>query len=248
MNELITIKLQEAVSLFTEDFTEEWFGAFVFGSQNYGLEYEGSDIDVRIIYISDKNKPCRFRVLETGEHIEAISLFNFYVGLRDMDFQCLETLYSKYVLINSKYESFWNILQQRREELAHLNERLWLEQFLYQCKITKERFDNNITEDLASLEKFGYAVKPLYHFTRFEETIQKYLMGQPYEQVLLSDKREELIFIKQGGYSQADAKKLVNEKYQYLSNLTAPLLKTANMQLEYWLRKTFANFFEGRPI
>jgi DNA polymerase sigma len=44
-------RLKEHLFYFSEHCEDDWFGIFLFGSQNQGLNHEGSDVDSRVISI-----------------------------------------------------------------------------------------------------------------------------------------------------------------------------------------------------
>ena len=83
-----------------------FIGAFLYGSQNYGLDTEESDKDI-IILIKDNDKSHRQIKKSTGV-IKIYTLKHFLVQLEKGDMECYEILYTKHRIINKKYENIFN--------------------------------------------------------------------------------------------------------------------------------------------
>ena len=79
-----------------------FIGIFLYGSQNYGLDYEKSDTD-SILLVQSANKPKQELQTLTGK-IKIYTLKYFIYRLKQGDLECYEILYSKYKRINPIYE------------------------------------------------------------------------------------------------------------------------------------------------
>lgn len=79
-----------------------FIGIFLYGSQNYQLDYEESDTDsICIVYSADKSK----QELQTSTgNVKVYTLKYFIHRLKQGDLECCEILYTKYKIINSIYE------------------------------------------------------------------------------------------------------------------------------------------------
>ena len=89
-------------------------GVFLYGSQNYGLDTETSDVDTKAIYIPTFeeivfNKPISVEFhLPNGEHCEVKDIREYVKNLKKQSINFVETLFTKYFILNPKYEEFWN--------------------------------------------------------------------------------------------------------------------------------------------
>ena len=94
----------------------EVLGVFLYGSQNYDLQYEDSDIDCKAIVLQsfndfvkgDNNLANEVIKLENGNQIEVkeIRLMNSY--LLKQRFNFMEILFTEYKIINKKYKQEWD--------------------------------------------------------------------------------------------------------------------------------------------
>lgn len=102
MDDLI-IKLKEIKSSFTIDNSANFIGLFLFGSQNYHLSTEESDIDC-ILLLKDSTGFPKEAVTKYGK-IKIYSLKKFIKLLSCGVPQAYEILYTKYRIVNSLYEA-----------------------------------------------------------------------------------------------------------------------------------------------
>ena len=99
-------RIKEQLSYFCEHSEDDWFGIFLFGSQNYDLQWEESDIDSRVISIPKNPRALsECFVLDNGEHLEVIPIYYFCQGLLDMNNQVLETLFSRFYIPNMQFDT-----------------------------------------------------------------------------------------------------------------------------------------------
>ena len=100
-------------------------GIFLFGSQNYNLNTETSDIDaIAIITPSWKNVVYTERPISTTIFTDegSIKVMDVRLALRDMikpTIFSIEALYTQHKLINDKYLPFWSKLEKSRNLIAN---------------------------------------------------------------------------------------------------------------------------------
>lgn len=84
---------------------DNFIGIFLYGSQNYGLDYKESDTDsILIIHSADKSK--QELSTPTGK-AKVYTLKYFIYRLKQGDLECYEILYTKYKILNPVYEDFF---------------------------------------------------------------------------------------------------------------------------------------------
>lgn len=121
--------LREALKrgVITED---SWFLIAPYGSMNYGLYDENSDVDTKILLVPDMHdiitnigsKKCLSRVLDfENEKIEVKDVREFFRILKTGSINFMEILFSDYVKVNPKYLGEWYLLKSKREEIAYSN-------------------------------------------------------------------------------------------------------------------------------
>jgi hypothetical protein len=102
-------------------------GVFLFGSQNYGLEHEKSDVDALVIVCPSWNdviyaeKPLSRQIdTETGK----IQIRDVRLVLRDMakpHLSAIECLATDYSIINPMFENLWTKLKANTDSIAFAN-------------------------------------------------------------------------------------------------------------------------------
>lgn len=118
----------------------EYIGIFLYGSQNYGLDYESSDVDT-IVLIRAADRPKQILTFESGK-AKVYTLKYFLHRLALGDLECYEILYTQYNSLNPIYENEWSkfvanvslslcnprLQHSLRKKLSeHLNQVLWLQ-------------------------------------------------------------------------------------------------------------------------
>lgn len=95
---------------------EHILGVFLYGSQNYNLDTEDSDIDTKAIYVPTLDEIAagaapiskELTVGDTGEHIEVKDIRLMCQMWKKQNMNFLEILYTKYFVLNPKYEDIFN--------------------------------------------------------------------------------------------------------------------------------------------
>jgi predicted nucleotidyltransferase len=207
--------LNESLGYFTK---EEIVGIFLQGSQNYGLDYEESDIDTKLIvapsfYKVAMNKQpistTHFRA--NDEHIDFKDVRLYMQTFRKQNLNFLEILFTPYCLINDDYYDEWKRLVDNREMIAHMNP--------YQAVksmqgIAKEKYfamEHHYPKRMHMIEKFGYDPKQLHHLLRVEEYLTRYMAGESYEECLSPKNSAYLVEVKKGIYTLEQARELATE-------------------------------------
>lgn len=95
---------------------EHILGVFLYGSQNYNIDTEDSDIDTKAIYIPTLDEIAagaapiskELTVGDTGGHIEIKDIRLMCQMWKKQNMNFLEILYTKYFVLNPKYEDIFN--------------------------------------------------------------------------------------------------------------------------------------------
>ena len=106
----------------------EVFGVFLQGSQNYKLDYEGSDIDTKCIVIPtledivlNKQPVSTTLILEDNSHIDVKDIRLMWQCFRKQNINFLEILFTEYFRIPIQYFKFWEMMMDINEDIAHYN-------------------------------------------------------------------------------------------------------------------------------
>lgn len=214
------------------------FGIFYFGSENYNLSDENSDVDCRLIYfppIQDFNKQFEiqdYEANENQEHIECMDIKMFFHGLSILDLQILESLSTDYYWINPDFETEWEELRNIHDKISHCNERAFIENLKFKIEITLIRLQY-LEGEPSLIKECGYAAKAAHHILRLEEMWDKYITGASFKEASLSTQKDLLISMKRGEIPYDEAERLWTESSNRLNQkITAYTPKKADLRIE----------------
>lgn len=188
-------------------------GLFLQGSQNYGLDYEKSDVDTKLIITPtfeeiafNKQPISTTHVRANDEHIDFKDIRLYIQTFRKQNLNFLEILFTDFKWVNWQYADQWERLVRFREDIAHYN----LYQAIKSMKgIAMEKYhamEHPYPSKLEVLAQYGYDPKQLHHLLRVEEYIGRYINGDPYIDCLKPRRPEYLLEVKRGYYDLETAR------------------------------------------
>ena len=226
----------EALEYFPED---RIVGIFYQGSGNYGLDYEGSDVDTKLIVAPtfkdiamNKKAVSTTHIRANEEHIDFKDIRLYIQTFRKQNLNFLEILFTKYAIINPMYEAEWNRLVEFREEIAHYAP---VQAIKSMKGIAKEKYhamEHHYPARMSWIEKFGYDPKQLHHLLRVNEYISRYIDGVPYEECLMSRMPDYLQAVKLGFHKLEDARMIANWAIGCIDRMCDEYLKTCSTEVD----------------
>lgn len=215
INEKVHEHYREAKEYFPDD---SIVGIFLQGSQNYGLDYEGSDVDTKLIVVPtfkdiamNKKPVSTTHVRSNNEHIEWKDVRLYIQTFRKQNLKFIEILFTPYKIINLKYSYQWNRLINAREEIARYAPNQAIK---VMGGVSRERYhamEHRYPSRIEWIDRFGYDPKQLHHLIRMEQFIERYIQGQPYEHCLKDYDPEYMVKVKRGYYSLEEARKVADD-------------------------------------
>ena len=190
----------EALSLFPED---RIVGVFLQGSQNYGLDYEGSDIDTKCIVlptledlIFNRKPVSTTHVLPNEEHLDLKDVRLYFQTFRKQNLNFMEILFTKYKIVNPTYEYFWNKLVVNNEMIARYNPVGAVKTMKGIAMEKYHAMEHRYPSKVDLIDSIGYDPKQLHHLFRVEEYIKRYVNGEAYADCLMSNQSDYLREVK----------------------------------------------------
>ena len=210
--------LQEAQTLVPQ---KHIVGIFYQGSGNYGLDYEGSDVDTKCIVtptfkqIALARKPLSTtHVRANEEHIDMKDIRLYVQTFRKQNLNFLEILYTPYFYcVEVDFYNQWRRLMNAREEITHYDPVRSVKSMM---GIASEKYfamEHHYPARMNWIEKFGYDPKQLHHLLRVSEYLDRYLAGEPYGDCLLTKQADYLKEVKQGLHPLEEAREIANKVY-----------------------------------
>ena len=236
---------------YLESLGYEVLGVFLQGSQNYGLDYEGSDIDTKAIvipYLEDiilNNKPVSTTiVLDTNEHIDVKDIRIMFETFKKQNVNFLEILFTEYYVITERYYDLFKELLDHREEIAHYNTHVAVN-CMYGMMMEKYKaMEHPYPTIKDKIDKYGYDPKQLHHIIRMHEFLIKYMKGIDFEACMFPNDPKYLIKVKADALlslakAREVAPELCNEakklKDEYIATHPLEVNKEAEALLDYTL-------------
>jgi predicted nucleotidyltransferase len=188
--------LNNCVMKLKEMFGERLIYVAAYGSQNYGLSYEGSDYDFKAIIVPS------FDDIVFGRKIlsTTIELEDGLCCIKDIRAMCscwrkqnvnfIELLFTEYYYVNPIYTEEIRALRNNAEYIAHLDEAKALSCMVGMAKEKYAALFKPYPSQKEVVEKYGYAAKQLHHIHRLRALMSDYIEGKAYKDCLVS-KREK---------------------------------------------------------
>ena len=191
---------QEALELYPAD---RIIGIFCQGSQNYGLDYEGSDIDTKCFLVPTlediifNKKPVSTTYIRANEeHIDFKDIRLFLTTVRKQNLNFMEILFTKYKIVNPTYEPMWNRLIENNEQIARYNPVGAVKTMKGIAMEKYHAMEHRYPSKVELIDSIGYDPKQLHHLLRVEEYIKRYVNGESYADCLMSNQSDYLRNIK----------------------------------------------------
>lgn len=125
------------------------FGVFLYGSQNYGLSTEYSDIDaVAIVFPTPENiifkeKDSYTEVTGGNGNFHYQDVRDFFNQLRKGNPNAIEILTTDYYIINPEYEYYWNSVRNNKNIIWQVNPNSTLKAFEGMYHSYMKKFDSD---------------------------------------------------------------------------------------------------------
>lgn len=183
------------------------------GSQNYGLDIEGSDVDTKFVLaptfkeIAMNKKPVsttHIRANEEHTDLKDVRLMLQTFKKQNMNF--VELLFTPYTIINTLYSEQWNRLVQNRELIAHYCPYQAVKTMKGIAMEKYHAMEHEYPSKLEILAKYGYDGKQLHHLLRVLEFLERYIAEEPYKDCLRPRDPEYLKSVKQFYYPLEEAR------------------------------------------
>ena len=215
--------LDEAKRFFSED---SIVGIFLQGSQNYNLDYEGSDVDTKLIVcptfkeIAFNKKPISTtHIMENNEHIDFKDIRLYINEFRKQNINFLEILFTQYCWINPKYFTYWDSLINYRESIGRYNQYRAINAMRGMAYEKFSQMEKPMPHNAANIEKYGYEAKQLSHIMRLDDFVEKYIADMSFKSCLIPSNRDEIMKAKLGDYSLDYARDIAQEHLKHIDEL-----------------------------
>lgn len=170
----------------------DWFVISLQGSQNYHMDDEQSDIDTKLLLLPSvdelifNKKPISHTVvMENEEHVDCKDIRLYFNTFRKQNINFVEILFSDYVIVNPRYAYYWNMLVDNNEKLARMNPLAAIKCMCGMCHEKSKDLTREFPAKKELIKKYGYDSKQLCHILRIQDFLERYIVGEKYEDCLI---------------------------------------------------------------
>lgn len=213
-------------------------GVFLQGSQNYGLEYEGSDIDTKCIVLPSFEDFCLNKkpvsttlILPSNEHIDLKDIRLMFECFKKQNVNFIEILFTKYNLINEAFKSLYQPMIDNAESIARYNNYAFVNCMAGMSMEKYKALEHPYPTLVEKIKKYGYDPKQLHHILRMHEFTHRYILGETYGTCLKSKIPEYLIDVKRGCHSLEEARKIAKEKLDEIIEMKNVYMNTTPLSI-----------------
>lgn len=194
------------------------------GSQNYGLDvYDEnymSDVDTKAVvlpsfedFVYNRQPVSTTIVLENNEHIDVKDIRVMFDTYKKQNVNFIETLFTKFKIINSKYMDLVEPLFENREEIAHININQALRCMAGMSMEKLKAMEHPYPTIIDKIKKYGYDGKQLHHIIRMNDFIQAYVNGRTYEECLTTYENKNLLMDAKLNEFSLEIARIIAEEY-----------------------------------
>lgn len=203
------------------------FGVFLQGSQNYKLDYAGSDIDTKCIVLPAAedlilNKPpvSTTLILEDNSHIDLKDIRLMWQHFKKQNINYLEILFTDFIYVPHEYYSFWLDMFRINEEIAHSDNYAAVNCIVGMVLEKHKALCHPYPTLKEKIDKYGYDHKQLHHIIRCREFLDRYIAGVSFADCLIPQDIEYLISVKADYiYDLDQAKAIAKEAVEYVKEV-----------------------------
>lgn len=216
------------------------------GSQNYRLDYEGSDVDSKAMtvptledIVKNKKLVSYTHVRDNDEHIDVKDVRLMFDCFRKQNINFVEIIFSDYYWINPDFADEINELRVNAEAIARMDTYAAVKCMKGMAYEKYHALEHPYPAKATIIQEHGYDGKQLSHMVRIEEFLRKYLEGTPYKKCLISNQRERLITLKKHTLPLEQARQLAQQTLKNVDQLADNYCSFLMDREKYKNQKTF---------
>lgn len=234
----------EALQYFPE---EQIVGVFLQGSQNYELDYEGSDVDTKLIVVPSFKDICLNKkpvstthVRANDEHTDWKDVRLYMETFRKQNLNFLEILFTDFYIINPMYKEEWDRLVEAREFIARMNPHRAVKSMKGIAMEKYHAMEHRYLAKVDIIDKYGYDGKQVSHLDRVDDYLERYIAGEDYKDCLIPthSRRPRMMDFKMlSVYSLEEARVLAKEILDHVVEMADEFCAAHPDKEEVWVRE-----------
>lgn len=181
-------RLAEHLEKVQETYNNDYFVIALQGSQNYGIADEESDIDTKCLIIPtfdqlvfNKQAISHTLIMDNDEHCDVKDVREYFKIVRKSNINFVEIFFTKWYIVNPKYEDLWNYLIDNNERIARMNLYRAIAAMRGMALEKYHALEHEYPSRMHMIEKFGYDPKQLSHLLRVRYFLEQFVLDKPYQ-------------------------------------------------------------------
>lgn len=212
------------------------WATMLYGSQNYGLANEASDVDSKTMILPTlrevvlgAEQVSRESTLPDGSITTIKDFRGMFKNYLKGNINFVETLYTEYYLVNPAYGDFMDELREHRDLIANSQPIKLLHMAAGMARQKFTAMEKPFESKLPLIEKYGYDPKQLHHLDRLRLFIRTYKYTLDFEAALNSARtyHDDLMQLKTDPLPLEEARKMRDETMAHINQM----VERANHQL-----------------
>lgn len=199
-------------------------GVFLYGSQNYELDYEKSDVDTKAIVLPTLNDIVLNRqpvstTIDMGKNClcDVKDIRKMFDCFKKQNINFIELLFTQYYVFNPIYKSLYLPMLNNAEKIARYNNYASLNCMAGMALEKYNALDHPYPSIKDKIDEYGYDNKQLHHILRLKDFIQRYINGEKYGTILIPTNKKWLLKVKSDYvYSLEEAKNLAKDTCDFI--------------------------------
>lgn len=224
-------------------------GVFLYGSQNYELDYEGSDIDTKAIVLPTledivlNRQPVSTTIdMGNGCLCDVKDIRKMFECFKKQNINFIELLFTKYYVLNPLYTDMYMPMLDNAEKIARYNNYASINCMSGMALEKNAALCHPYPSIKEKIDKYGYDTKQLHHIVRLQEFILRYCEGEEYRNILIPCDKEYLLKLKTEYFlSVEEAKKLAKETCDWMKNYKDSYMKVVPVKIDKEVESLMTN-------
>lgn len=221
----------------------------LYGSQNYDLDTENSDVDTKAIVLPTIHELMHYKKVshtfivrenEEGQcDVKHIQLM--FENFMKQNINFLELLYTPYYVVADNFRDLWKQVVSGRDLIAGCNIKKMIHAAAGMGKQKYAAMEKRFESKIPLIEKYGYDPKQLASLLRLEYFCEYYLEDSNFERAIHPKwvPRDTILSVKVTPPSLAVARKMANDSITHLQNCVDRVASLPSKTNEEEVIKTF---------
>lgn len=196
-HEFLNMKAEAAAQFLGEQGFNVWV-VNLYGSQNYNMDYEGSDYDFKAIIlpslddiINNKQPISHVYDLPLGDgQVDVKDVRLMFDNYRKQNANFMETLFTEFYWVNPAYTEAWQEIRDLAERVAYADMSRAINAMIGMSMEKCHALCHPYESKVELLKERGYDAKQLSHELRLYYMMKKFAAKVPYRELLVPNEEE----------------------------------------------------------